>query len=90
MLCCVCCVCAVCMTRTHSAFRHLIFHTKKGFTHRDNLALKPVSRTLARLRSNRKVGISASGALRLELTADWSAADANAVQAEIFVVEVIG
>lgn len=31
-----------------------------------------------------------NGALRLELTADWSAADANAVQAEIFVVEVIG
>jgi hypothetical protein len=31
-----------------------------------------------------------NGALLLELTADWSAADANAVQAEIFVVEVIG
>jgi uncharacterized protein YuzE len=31
-----------------------------------------------------------NGALLLELTADWSAADANSVQAEVWVVEVIG
>jgi uncharacterized protein YuzE len=31
-----------------------------------------------------------NGALLLELTADWSAADANSVQAEIWVVEVVG
>lgn len=31
-----------------------------------------------------------NGALRLELTADWSAADANSVTAEVFVVEIVG
>lgn len=31
-----------------------------------------------------------NGALRLELTADWSAADANSIRAELFVVEIDG
>lgn len=31
-----------------------------------------------------------NGALLLEMTADWSAADANSVRAEIFTVEIIG
>ena len=31
-----------------------------------------------------------NGALLLELTADWSAADANSIRSEIWEVEIIG
>lgn len=34
--------------------------------------------------------LATNGALKLEVTGDWSAADANSVRAEVFVVEVVG
>lgn len=52
---------------------------------------QPAAAGGARITANlNTTNFATNGALRLELTADWSAADANAVQAEIFVVEVIG
>lgn len=52
---------------------------------------QPAAAGGARITANlNSTNFATNGALLLELTADWSAADANAVQAEIFVVEVIG